>query len=385
MAAARVVLAGVHGYGHAHLANLRRLRRLGLVRLVGVCDPVPAGPAELAGFDVPRSAQAADLGTLLSHVDADITVVATPIHTHTELALTALAAGTGVLLEKPPVPTAAEFRRLLAAVASGGRACQVGFQSLGSTAVGRVREMVAAGRVGRVRGIGVAGCWTRDSAYFARSPWAGRRLLGDTAVADGVLTNPFAHAVATALRLDGSEESGALARIEAELFHAYPIESDDTSCLRLHTVRGTVITVAASVCGSRPHDPYILVHGETGRIRLWYTRDEVELRTPGGYEVSTHDRVDLLENLVAHLRDGAELLVPLYRTGAFTDVVEAVGRAPDPRPIPVAEQHVRELGDSVVLRAVRDIEPLVRRSAEKLALFSELSAPWAAPAPRPAS
>ncbi len=377
MAAARVVLAGVHGHGRAHLANLRRLHGLGLVRLVGVCDPVPAGPDQLAGFDDP--AQAAELGALLSCVDADITVVATPIHTHTELALTALAAGTAVLLEKPPVPTAEEFRRLLAAVGTGGLACQVGFQSLGSAAVGWVRAMVAGGRIGQVLGIGVAGCWTRDSAYFARSPWAGHRLLGDTAVTDGVLTNPFAHAVATALRLEGSEESGALARIETELFHAYPIESDDTSCLRLITERGTVITVAASVCGPRRQDPYILVHGETGRIRLWYTRDEVELRTiTGEHEISTHDRVDLLENLVAHLRHGDELLVPLHRTGAFTDVVDAVGRAPEPRPIPVTEQHVSQHGRAVQ-RVVRDIEPLVRRSAEQLALFSELSVPWAIP------
>jgi predicted dehydrogenase len=377
MAAARVVLAGVHGHGRAHLANLRRLHGRGLIRLVGVCDPVPAGPDQLAGFD--RPVQAADLAALLGRVDTDITVVATPIHSHADLALTALAAGSQVLLEKPPTPTAAEFRTLLAAVRARGLACQVGFQSLGSAAVTEVRALVDAGRIGRVRGIGMAGCWTRDAAYFARTPWAGHRLLGDTTVTDGVLTNPFAHGVATALRLEGSEEAGTLDRIETELFHAYPIESDDTSCLRLRTRRGTVITVAASVCGPRQFEPYILVHGDAGRIVLWYTLDRVELWTAAGERVvSEHQRVDLLENLVAHLRHGAELLVPLHRTGAFTDVVDAIGRAPDPRPIPVAAQLVSEVDGRVRRRVVVGIERLVRRSAERLALFSELAVSWAA-------
>jgi predicted dehydrogenase len=376
MAAARVVLAGVHGHGRAHLANLRRLHGRGLIHLVGVCDPVPVGPAQLAGFEQP--AQASNLTTLLGRVDTDITVVATPIHTHTDLALTALAAGSAVLLEKPPTPTAAEFRRLLAAASSCGLPCQVGFQSLGSAAVAEVRSLVDAGRIGPVRGIGVAGCWTRDAAYFARTPWAGHRSLGDTAVTDGVLTNPFAHGVATALRLEGSEEAGTLAQIEAELFHAYPIESDDTSCLRLRTTRGTVITIAASVCGPRRFEPYILVHGESGRIVLWYTLDRVELLpSVGARTVSEHPRVDLLENLVAHLRDGAELLVPLHRTGAFADVVDAVGRASDPRPIPVAEQLLSEVDGRVQRRVVVGIERLVRRSAERLALFSELAVSWA--------
>jgi hypothetical protein len=225
----------------------------------------------------------------------------------------------------------------------------------------------------------MAGCWTRDAAYFARTPWAGHRLLGDTTVTDGVLTNPFAHGVATALRLEGSEEAGTLDRIETELFHAYPIESDDTSCLRLRTRRGTVITVAASVCGPRQFEPYILVHGDAGRIVLWYTLDRVELWTAAGERVvSEHQRVDLLENLVAHLRHGAELLVPLHRTGAFTDVVDAIGRAPDPRPIPVAAQLVSEVDGRVRRRVVVGIERLVRRSAERLALFSELAVSWAA-------
>ncbi|MCZ9344155.1 Gfo/Idh/MocA family oxidoreductase, partial [Streptomyces sp. TRM76130] len=120
----------------------------------------------------------------------------------TDLALTAARRGVHLLLEKPPAPSFAEFRRMADGVAEAGVACQIGFQSLGSHAVPAIRKLVADGAIGDVTGIGGAGAWVRDEAYFRRAPWAGRRRLDDgTDVIDGALTNPLAHAVATALAL----------------------------------------------------------------------------------------------------------------------------------------------------------------------------------------
>ena len=78
-----------------------------------------------------------------------------------------------------------------------------------------------------------------------------------------------------------------------------------------------------------------MVHGDRGRITFWYKLDRVSLERAGhGPETTDHARTDLLENLVAHLRDGTELLVPPQRTGAFMRVVEAVRTAPDPVRLP---------------------------------------------------
>ncbi|RBM08195.1 hypothetical protein DEH69_24055 [Streptomyces sp. PT12] len=57
---------------------------------------------------------------------------------------------------------------------------------------------------------------------------------------------------------------------------------------------------------------------------------------------SRYGRTDLLANLVAHLRDGAPLLVPLERTGAFTRLVETVRTAPDPAELPCSAWMVAE-------------------------------------------
>ena len=123
-------------------------------------------------------------------------------------------------------------------------------------------------------------------------------------VVDGALTNPFAHALATALAIDGSEGAEDVGDLELELFHAFPIESDDTSCLRLRTARGTVVTVAVSLCAPKRNEPYVVVHGDEGRITFTYTRDEVRLDREGHTTTLLYPRTDLLEDLLAVLRDG---------------------------------------------------------------------------------
>jgi predicted dehydrogenase len=306
-----------------------------------------------------------------------VTIVCTPIHTHADLTLDAAAAGSHVLLEKPPTTTLAGFERLVSRLTATGRACQVGFQSLGSHAVPHVRALIANDAVGEVIGIGAAGAWQRDSSYYARAPWAGRRALGGVAVVDGALTNPFAHATATALALDGETGEEGLRELRVELFRANPIEADDTSCLRLVTARGTTITVAVTLCAERNAEPYLIVHGTRGRILLEYRTGRVQLKAGGRVESTEHAATDLLDNLVAHVREpGVPLLVPLSATRAFMQVVETVRLAPEPLEVP-PEYRRTDTSGAHPRQVLPGIEASVAGAAEDLALFSELDLPWA--------
>ncbi|SDK22786.1 Gfo/Idh/MocA family protein [Streptomyces indicus] len=376
----RVVLAGARGHGAWHLDNIRRLQRAGLVRLVGIGELTPLSPAELAAAGLAADTpQSADFVRLLEDTGAQAAVVCTPIPTHADLACAAAERGVHLLLEKPPAPSWREFTRITEAVERAGTACQIGFQSLGSHAVPAIREVVASGEIGEVTGVGAAGAWARDEAYYGRAPWAGMRRAGGADVVDGVLTNPLAHAVATALALAGTTHAGEVARVETELFHANTIEADDTSCVRITTGQGRRITVAATLCAEDPGEPYVLVHGSRGRITFWYKQDRVLLQRAGrGPEEILHGRTDLLENLVGHLAHGDELLVPPAATGAFMRVVEAVRRAPDPAPLPETAWH-REPAGSADRRVVHGIDGLIAAAADTLALYSELGAPWALP------
>ncbi|MFF4571021.1 Gfo/Idh/MocA family protein [Streptomyces sp. NPDC001410] len=370
-----IVLAGARGHGRWHLDNIRRLQANGLVRLAGICELTPLSQEEIPdGLGTPE--QSADFGALLDTTGARIAVVCTPIPTHTDLALRAAERGVHLLLEKPPAPSYAEYRRMADGVAKAGVGCQIGFQSLGSHALPAIRRLIAEGAIGEILGVGGAGAWARDEAYYRRAPWAGRRRLNGVDVVDGVLTNPLAHAVATGLALLGTTRAEDVTGIETELLRANDIESDDTSCVRVRTPRGPV-TVAATLCAEEPGEPYVLVHGDRGRITFWYKQDRVLLQRAGhGPEESAHGRTDLLENLVEHLTTGAPLLVPPDETGAFMQVVEAIRTAPDPAPLP--ETAWRPL-PAERRRVVPGIDGLVAASADTLALYSELGASWALP------
>lgn len=258
-------LVGIGGYGASHLRNLVRLEAAGALRLVAGADPSPDARARL-GRATPVYP---DLDALLARHEVELVVISTPVHTHVRLAEAALRSHADVLLEKPPAPSLAEFECLREVVAETGRRCQVGFQTLGSGAVSALRAAIAAGVLGEIGGIGGAGAWLRRQAYWARSDWAGRRKLDGDLVTDGAITNPFAHAVATALALDGSLRASDIATVELELFRANDIEADDTSVVCIETARGTRISIGVTLCAPVSADPVLLVHGSAARAELF--------------------------------------------------------------------------------------------------------------------
>lgn len=370
----RVALAGVHGHGRFHLETVRRLSASLDIELAGLCDSRPLTD-DIRALTGPVALYQS-LPDMLDAVAPDITIIATPIHTHVDLALLALESGSHLLLEKPPAPTLAEYSRLVRGVDSAGLACQVGFQSLGSPATAAVRQLIDAGAVGTVRGIGAVGCWMRDESYYARAPWAGRRWLDGVPVIDGAVTNPFAHAVLSALSVAGAEAAGDVTAVETDLYHANDIEADDTSAVRLRTSAGIPITVAVTLCGPRGFEPHVIVDGTRGQIALWYTEDEVRVSAGQGEEVTRYPRTDLLDNLVAHVRDSdTELLVPLRRTGSFMQVVEAVGNAPAPTPVPAGCQRLEGAAGSR-RHVVTGIDEAVMSAVAGQRLFRELDLPW---------
>lgn len=375
-----VALVGVHGHGRWHLNRVAALEQAGRLRLTAVADPRPPEPGTL-----PDSAARHDsLDDLLAAgPPPDLTLIATPTPTHFALAEAALRAGSDVLLEKPPVAGLAELEALRKTAAETGRAVQVGFQSLGSAALPRLRALLADGAIGEVTGIGAAGAWCRPETYWRRAPWAGKRWMNGVPALDGALTNPFAHAIVTALAVLGKDAMAQVPnQISLELFHANPVEADDTSTVRIELPDAPPILVAVSICAPKPAeiDPWVRVQGTKGEAVFAYTAGRLTLTTESGVEeLSEHyPEADLLANLLDHRErpDEVPLMVPLEDTIGFTSVLQAVRDAPEPRAIPAEYVSVE---DFAVGRAttVNGIVDLVQSCARDQKLFSEAGAPWA--------
>jgi predicted dehydrogenase len=369
--AARLVLVGVRGFGQVHAERIARLADQGVVELAAAVDPgIVLDPPIIHGVNL-----YADLADALAAVGpVDVVVIAAPIGAHFDLARTALTSGADVYLEKPPVTSLDDFSTLLDLEQETGRVVQVGFQSLGSHALELLRA--DAFGIGPVARLGALGAWSRTVGYWSRSPWAGRRSMHGRAVVDGVVTNPLAHAVMTALAVVDCRRLEDVVSVETDLYRANAIESDDTSAVRIRTSSGIDVTCALTLCAADQREPEIRIEGAHGRATFAYTEDRIEVvdRT-GQARTRTTARTDLVENLLAYRRDGSALLVPLASTGAFMRVLAAVA---DHDPIQIDPHAIRWEGEGQERRAiVEDVENWLEKAVSTGKTFAELGAPWA--------
>ncbi len=368
MAGIRVAQVGARGFGAVHLSRVDRLAELGRCQLVAIADP--AGPLE--GRQVPWYPS---LTELLAAHEIDIVQIATPIGTHMALAAEALAAGADVVLEKPPVASLADYYDLVAARDKAGKVVQIGFQSLGSDAIERMAE-IAASELGELQQVRAYGAWLRTVAYFKRAAWAGKRRMNGARVADGVGTNALAHSIATACAIVGLTDIADVDRVETELYHAHPTESDDTSWYRIVRTAGVPVTAALTLVGPDHENPTVTLVGTKGRAELSYTTDEITVTIGDEVRHETCKRVDLLENLIDHREHGVPLRVPLERTLGYMAVLEATQDRPDPVQIPEQFLDWQGSGDAAH-PIVDDVKDWLVRSLDAGEGFLAVGAPWA--------
>jgi predicted dehydrogenase len=372
----RIAVAGIHGYGGSHVLNALALEAAGRASVVGLVDPVGGAVVRegitLSPADLPPVYPT--ITALIEAVDVDIVTIATPLQTHAQIAIAALEAGADVLLEKPPVTDLDDFSRLTRVQRATGGHVQVGFQSLGSHALEVLLRYIRDGVLGEIVAIGAAGSWTRDRGYWTRSAWAGRRELNGVRVADGAVSNPFAHALMTALHVAGWDTPEAITDVESDLRHVNPIQTDDTSSLRIRAseagaaVFNGFVTCAFTLAGPREQDPFVLVRGSRGTARLFYTTDKLWLDDESS--ARCYGRDDLLENLIEARQTDATLISPLERSGGFVRVIDQLFEQPLQS---VDPSYVNWEGTGERARPVlAGIEATVTEAIERELLFREL-------------
>ena len=363
-----VALIGANGHGRWHRRRIAEVEAAGRVRLSAVADVRPLEPDPPVPDGVPVFT---DHRELLDRTGPDVVVICTPPHTHLQISLDAIAAGCDLLLEKPPVASLAAHHTLTAALSGAGRACQVGFQALGSTAWQRFSDALPG--LGPLGGITATASWQRDDDYYARSPWAGRRVVSGRPVIDGALVNPLAHAVMQALATARAVGAGRPRQLVAERYRVRPIEVEDTAFARITFESGLHVVIAVTLAGEDFIAGEIAARGPGGRAVLEYPTDRVAL--PGDDAPrKIEGRSDLLTNLVDHREAGAPLLAPLAVTADFTAVLEALTMPDVPSPHLLDDAAVVTEGPTRTIPGVND---LLRKVVETMALPSEMGVPWA--------
>ncbi len=247
----------------------------------------------------------------------DAVLVATPPHTHLDLALAALAHGKDVIIEKPAVLRSEEFPLLRAAEAASRRRVLVAENYCYKPLARTLRAIVASGRLGDIRFLHL------DAVKYQRS--VGWR--SDPAAAVGALFEGGVHRIDLlanlGLRVETvhgfrpgdweSGESSMLVVAEYEegaigtLTHSWEIPSPLRG-LRISRIYGTRGSVAFESNGL-----FALVTG--GRPRLVFPG----LRDISGYRAMFRDFLDAL-------RTGSEPLMSLQRAQRDIELIEAAYR-----------------------------------------------------------
>ena len=164
----RIAVVGAGMIGQAHIGVVRANPAC---VLSAIADPSPAASAlarAADGTDVPLYAT---LDELIARDKPDAVVLATPNALHLPQALQCIAAGLPVLLEKPIAPTVAEAEQLVAAVAASHARLLIGHHRAHSPIMASARQVVQAGRLGRVVGVLGSALFFKPDSYFAAGPW----------------------------------------------------------------------------------------------------------------------------------------------------------------------------------------------------------------------
>lgn len=159
----------VIGTGRAGLIHARNLaQRIRAASLAALCD-ADTSNLNKAGDELGISTRLADYRAVMARDDIDAVVIVTPTFLHCEIACLAAQHGKHIFLEKPMAVTAAECRRINAAVQQAGVRLQIGFMRRFSESFQRAKEALASGEMGRVmlikstgRGPGGPGAWMYD-------------------------------------------------------------------------------------------------------------------------------------------------------------------------------------------------------------------------------
>jgi len=241
---------GAGRIGQIHAANIAARRDATLKYVVDVDSAAAARLAQSLG------AIAVDARAALADDEIHGAVIATSTDTHLPLIEAAASAGKAVFCEKPLDLDAAKARRCIAVAAAASVSLYVGFNRRYDPSFRRLKDEIAAGRIGRVEVVSIT---SRDPSppsadYIRRS--------------GGMFRDMTIHDLDMARWLSGDEPSSVFAYgsclIDATIGAAGDI---DSAVVALQTAGGAFCQITNSRRCSYGYDQRIEVFGASGMLR----------------------------------------------------------------------------------------------------------------------
>ncbi len=248
-----------------------------------------------AGFGIPTAFGSLSDAVAWGEFDAAINV--TPDGAHMATTLELIAAGKGVLCEKPLAMNHADALAMTEAAEAAGRINMVNFTYRNASALQMARRMVDAGEIGEVRHVQASylqswltgrhwGDWRTEERWLWRlsSAHGSKGVLGDIGVhiLDFVTFGTALDVVALHARMRTFDKA------DGGVIDVYKLDVNDSVAMTAEFSNGAlgVIHISRYATG-KANDLDLMIHGEKGALKIWANSLDSNLEVCLGADIET--------------------------------------------------------------------------------------------------
>jgi predicted dehydrogenase len=166
-AANEVLNIGCLGTGGRCQHLMQALKKIKNVRIAAVCDVWDKHLNDGKKLADPKARATKKYKEVLDRKDIDAVLIGSPDHWHVPMTIDSVEAGKDVYVEKPLTHELAEGKKVLEAVKKSGKVVQVGTQQRSMPHIIKGKELLDAGRLGKV--VKVRLSWNRNTDRIRRN------------------------------------------------------------------------------------------------------------------------------------------------------------------------------------------------------------------------
>ena len=306
-------------------------------QLVAVCDVVEDKAQQLA-TTYSATAYTSYTEMLANETSIDVIAVCSPNGLHSQHAIDGLKAGFHVLCEKPMGLSVKECGEMIQAAERANKRLFAIKQNRYNPPVAAVKEIIDAGKLGKVTSIQLSCFWNRNTDYYANS-WKGTKDLDG-----GTLFTQFSHFIDLLYWLIGDVEE--VAAYMGNFAHEGIIEFEDTGVVIMKFTNGAIGTVNYTVNSfDKNMEGSLTIFGEKGTVKIGgQYLNELEYQQIQDYRIenlpegnkannygnytgsmSNHDKV--YDNLIDVLTHNAPITTSSYEGMKTVEIIEKIYRA----------------------------------------------------------
>lgn len=249
----KFAIVGLGNIGKRHAMHIMQQSN---ASLAAICD---IDRLQAVHFDVPFYE---DLEEMLCRESVDVLCVCTPNYLHEKHSIMGLEQGCHVVVEKPMALNTAECDRMIEKANQVQKIIFAVKQNRYNPPVAAVKELIDAGRLGKVFMIQVNCFWNRSDGYYAQSNWRGKKMQDG-----GCLFTQFSHFVDILYYLNGPIDQ-SIGQV-SNFVHQHNTEFEDSGFFVMRARNGALVNFNFTTAAYQKNmEGAITIFAEKGTLKI---------------------------------------------------------------------------------------------------------------------